>query len=223
MGLKLEYQNFPIAGRGGIVRFFMQIHDIEFEDEVVDMSADWKALKEELVSSGRNPCGTLPVVTDGEHDMSQHIAVTKYLARVYRVTSGDPWKDYVQDLVADEYQGWRAKWVTSPCLVFYMIILSEICWTRRKYQATQPLRLCMTESQVSLESPHGLPRKTIRAVMGSVNLYSGGVNSSTSVLARCPRLLSSALARRHSWLLSLRWLFPLKRQREQDNSETPLS
>jgi hypothetical protein len=33
------------------------------------------------------------------------------LARVHKLTSGDDYKDYVQDLVADEYQGFRNQWV----------------------------------------------------------------------------------------------------------------
>ena len=97
--------------------FFMQIHGIEFEDSIVDMATDWNALKESLTTTGRNPCGTLPVVTDGAHDMSQHVAIARHLARVHDVASGDPWDDYVQDLLADEYQGWRAKWVNTAWTV----------------------------------------------------------------------------------------------------------
>ena len=41
----------------------------------------------------------------------QHIAASRYVARVHKVTSGDDYKDYVQDLVADEYQGFRDHWV----------------------------------------------------------------------------------------------------------------
>ena len=43
MDIKLIYQNFPTPGRGGIIRFFMQIHAIASTDNIVDMRADWPA------------------------------------------------------------------------------------------------------------------------------------------------------------------------------------
>lgn len=70
--------------------------------------------KKRLIASGENPSGSVPVISNEgnpQHQHSQHIAVSRYLARVYRVTSGDDYKDYVQDLVADEYQGFRDEWV----------------------------------------------------------------------------------------------------------------
>ena len=75
--------------------------------------------RNDLIESGENPCGTVPVVTmkhdndddDDHHHLSQHIATARYIARNYELNSGNAWKDYVQDLVADEYQGFRNIWV----------------------------------------------------------------------------------------------------------------
>lgn len=116
-----KYLNLlPVGARGGVTRFFLLSQGIDFEEDLVPM-ADWPAEKKRLVATGENPSGTLPVVymkkTDNENDTPsmaahpQHIAVSRYLARVYKVTSGDDYKDYVQDLVADEYQGFRDHWV----------------------------------------------------------------------------------------------------------------
>ena len=37
--------------------------------------------------------------------------MARYFARINKLDSGDAWKDYVQDVIADEYQGFRNIWV----------------------------------------------------------------------------------------------------------------
>jgi hypothetical protein len=94
------------------------------------MGDEWTAEKQRLVASGENPSATVPVmvVLPNEEDknnnnnnnnnvaaptsiLPQHIATSRLLAKVYDSTSGDTYKDYIQDLVADEYQGFRDRWV----------------------------------------------------------------------------------------------------------------
>ena len=101
-----------IGGRGGTLRFFLLAHQIPYQEKLVPMT-EWDTEKKRLVESGENPCGTVPVVymDDDNRQLSQHIAITRYLARVHNLTSGDFWKEYVQDMVADEYQGFRDMWV----------------------------------------------------------------------------------------------------------------
>lgn len=106
-----KYQNFlPFGARGGVTRFFMLTQGIPFDEKLVPTS-EWPEEKKRLVSSGENPAGTMPIIEANGGFHPQHIAVSRYMAKVFEVTSGDLYKDYVQDLVADEYQGFRDHWV----------------------------------------------------------------------------------------------------------------
>jgi hypothetical protein len=107
-----------IGGRGGVQRFFMLTHDIPFKEELFSPSDNWPIEKARLLKSMENPCGSSPVTymqgEGGEElHLSQHIAVCRYLARVNNIKSGDAYQDYVQDLVADEYQSARNGWVAA--------------------------------------------------------------------------------------------------------------
>jgi len=118
--LKFKYLALGgIGGRGGAQRFFLLANDIPFEEDLVTGS-DWGASeKARVVASGENPCGTVPIIYASNLDeesapahLIQHIATARYLARVHGKTQGlSPYEEYVQDLVADEYQGWRSDWV----------------------------------------------------------------------------------------------------------------
>jgi glutathione S-transferase len=126
--LLFKYLALPnaLGGRGGVERFFLLSQGIPFAEELYSKGEQWGIEKARLLSTGENPCGTLPVTTMttslfvaddktlGNHHqyLQQHIATCRYLAQVYERTSGDPYQDYVQDLVADEYQGFRNMWVT---------------------------------------------------------------------------------------------------------------
>ena len=122
MPLTLKYLNLPsgLGGRGGVQRFFMLANNIEFIDDLVEMS-DWGATeKARLASSGENPCASVPVLysTDTKDKESphliQHIAAARYLARLHNITKDNTaYEEYVQDLVADEYQGFRDLWVAT--------------------------------------------------------------------------------------------------------------
>ena len=103
-----------IGGRGGTLRFFLLANGIPYTEDLYQYNDSvWGVEKKRLVESGENPCGTVPVAytEDGQHHLSQHISMARYFARINKLDSGDAWKDYVQDVVADEYQGFRNIWV----------------------------------------------------------------------------------------------------------------
>lgn len=77
------------------------------------MDGAWAAEKKRLSESGENPSSKVPVVyvDDGKTALPEHIATGRLLAHVHGCASEDVYKNYVQDLVADEYQGFRDTWV----------------------------------------------------------------------------------------------------------------
>lgn len=93
------------------MRFFLLSQGIPFEEKLFDMGEEWATEKKRLVATGENPSGSAPILYSNDKPHPQHIAAARYVARVFQVTSGDDYKDYVQDLVADEYQGFRDHWV----------------------------------------------------------------------------------------------------------------
>lgn len=111
--LTFNYLKIPFEGRGGVTRFFMLSQGIPFSEKLLVPSDDWAQEKKRLLESGENPSGSLPLLYCNGEPHPQHIAASRYLARVHGVTSGDDYKDYVQDLVADEYQGFRDQWVNA--------------------------------------------------------------------------------------------------------------
>ena len=119
MSLTFKYLNLPfgLGGRGGVQRFFLLAHNIEFTEDLVDM-ADWGSTeKERIKASGENPCASLPIIYVKGNDeiksphLIQHVAALRYLARVQGITKDNTaYEEYVQDLVADEYQSFRDLW-----------------------------------------------------------------------------------------------------------------
>jgi Glutathione S-transferase, C-terminal domain len=112
----LKYFTLPhgLGGRGGAQRFVLLANGIPFTDELVAMDYWFAEGKAKALESGENPCGTLPVVFVGENkewSLSQHIASSRYLAHLHGVTKDmTAYDEYVQDLVADEYMGFRDAW-----------------------------------------------------------------------------------------------------------------
>jgi len=107
----LKYLNIlPYGGRGGVTRFFLLSQGLAFEEDLV---ANWAEEKKRMIESGENPAGGVPILYISGQARPQHIAAARYLARVKGLTSGDNYKDYVQDLVADEYQGFRDQWAKA--------------------------------------------------------------------------------------------------------------
>jgi hypothetical protein len=124
--LVLKYLDLPhcIGGRGGALRYFLLCQDIPFTEQLFAMGDEWTNEKKRLVETGENPSATVPVIVatnnnnnNEEEDeescyyLSQHIATARLLARIHGKDSGDAYQDYIQDMIADEYQGFRNKWV----------------------------------------------------------------------------------------------------------------
>lgn len=111
--LVLKYLALPMAigGRGGALRFFLLAQDIPFDEKLFDMAAEWPAEKERLAISGENPAATVPVVYADGKPLTQHIATARLLSTVHKRSALDIYENYVQDMVADEYQAFRDAWV----------------------------------------------------------------------------------------------------------------
>ena len=121
MPLTFKYLDVPfgLGGRGGVQRFFLLAHNIDFTEELVELS-DWGATeKARVLSSGENPCAALPIIYNVDSNnnnnesphLIQHVAALRYLARVHGITKDNTaYEEYVQDLVADEYQSFRDMW-----------------------------------------------------------------------------------------------------------------
>ena len=94
-----------IGGRGGTLRFFLSrstSNSIPYQEDLYKYNDSvWGVEKKRLVESGENP------YTEDGHHLNQHISMARYFARINKLDSGDSWKDYVQDVIADEYQGFR--------------------------------------------------------------------------------------------------------------------
>ena len=109
---------FGIGGRGGVQRFFLLSQNIPFEEELFTLgpTGTWSVEKERVVTSGDNPSGGVPIIYAKVNEnekaipLPQHVATCRYIAAVHGCTSGDPYQDYVQDMVADEYQNFRNSW-----------------------------------------------------------------------------------------------------------------
>jgi glutathione S-transferase len=114
--LLFKYLALPkgLAGRGGVQRFFLLSQGIPFTEELYAKGEEWAIEKARLFSTGENPCAQVPVIEidEGDQHLLQHIATCRFLAHVHGTASGDPYQDYVQDLVSDEYQGFRNTWAT---------------------------------------------------------------------------------------------------------------
>lgn len=98
-----------LGGRGGVVRFFMLAHDVDFREELYDMNTEWPAAKAKIIEAGENPAGTVPVVKYDGKVLAQHIAIMRELAKDKGISAGS----YVNDAVADQYQAFRDKWVDA--------------------------------------------------------------------------------------------------------------
>eukprot|EP00899_Mesostigma_viride_P026090 jgi/Mesvir1/6666/Mv12428-RA.1 len=145
------YFNLPhgLYGRGGVLELFMRVHGIEFEVQRCS-DADWPAMKRQLIESGENPCGTLPILRIGGKVLSQHVSIMKYLAIVRGIAPKDAAAQFAQDAMADEYHTWRARWFKA---------LTGAAPAKVEYKQTSlPEMLRMFEAMFKNgKGPHGGP------------------------------------------------------------------
>lgn len=176
MPLVFKYLNLPfgLGGRGGVQRFFLLSNNIEFTEENFDMPDFYATEKERMVSSGENPCAAMPIIYASEDDKTpphliQHIAASRYLARLNGVTKDNsPLDEYVQDLVADEYQGFRDLWAQTA--------FSGTDDDKAKYKADQlPAQLKKFEALYSKYKQHevylSVSKTTGAPLWGDAALY----------------------------------------------------
>eukprot|EP01006_Ploeotia_vitrea_P059327 TRINITY_DN71880_c0_g1_i1.p1 TRINITY_DN71880_c0_g1~~TRINITY_DN71880_c0_g1_i1.p1 ORF type:complete len:216 (+),score=42.14 TRINITY_DN71880_c0_g1_i1:47-694(+) len=86
---KITYEYFDLSpfkafGRGGVPRFYMLVNDIPFEEKKLPFDDKvWPARKAELISTGQNASGFLPVADIDGLVISEANAIMGYLQRVY--------------------------------------------------------------------------------------------------------------------------------------------
>jgi len=113
--ITFKYLGVPnkIGGRGGVTRFFFLMYGIQFDEELYDFTTEaWPNKKREILASGENPAGSVPIVVYGNKTLTQHIATIRYIALDLGLGAG-PWGNYIQDIIADEYQFLRDAWVVA--------------------------------------------------------------------------------------------------------------
>ena len=74
---------------------------------------DWGVKKKCLTEMGDNLCGNVPVTYVDNIHLTQHVSTCHYLACTNKLDTGDALKDYYQDMIADEYQGFHDLWTTK--------------------------------------------------------------------------------------------------------------
>ena len=113
--ITFKYLGVPnkIGGRGGVTRFFFLIYGIKYEEELYDFTTDaWPNKKREILASGENPAGSVPIVIYGSKVLTQHMATIRYIALELGLGSTS-WGNYIQDVIVDEYQFLRDAWVVA--------------------------------------------------------------------------------------------------------------
>ncbi|KAH3785650.1 S-crystallin 4-like [Dreissena polymorpha] len=80
--VKYELHYFNLRGRGEVCRLLFAAADREYTDTRIEQ-ADWPKLKPKF------PQQTLPVLTiDGKTQVSQSLAIARYLAREFKMDGG---------------------------------------------------------------------------------------------------------------------------------------
>ncbi|XP_021378366.1 hematopoietic prostaglandin D synthase-like [Mizuhopecten yessoensis] len=89
---KLMY--FPVRGRGEIIRLAFAAAGQTFEDELVSME-DWPSLKPKV------PTGQIPVLEVDGKQLSQSLAIARYLAREFDLSGQGNLEQCLVDQVVD--------------------------------------------------------------------------------------------------------------------------
>ncbi|KAI9340210.1 putative glutathione S-transferase [Obelidium mucronatum] len=101
------YWNLPARGRGEVNRLFFAEAGIEFEDVRVDFP-DWPAKKADLVKSGKNHYGALPLLQIGDVILTQHIPILRYVSKKLGKYGGSNDEEaYKLDQFSDVAIDWR--------------------------------------------------------------------------------------------------------------------
>ncbi|KAI8607510.1 hypothetical protein BC830DRAFT_1158634, partial [Chytriomyces sp. MP71] len=110
----LTYFDLPNLGRGEVVRLFLADAGIAYKDVRIPLDATWATKKQEIIASGENPYGGLPILELDGKKYTQHIPILRFLSRKLGKYGGSTEDDvYLLDAVSDLYVDWRASWVTT--------------------------------------------------------------------------------------------------------------
>ncbi|XP_077290068.1 glutathione S-transferase-like [Arctopsyche grandis] len=97
---KLIY--FDIRGMAECIRYMFAYFDVEFEDSRIARE-DWPAIKEQ------QPFGKIPVLEVDEKQLSQSVAICRYLGKRFGLTTDDPFKDALLEAVVDNMRDVQIK------------------------------------------------------------------------------------------------------------------
>lgn len=99
-----------VSGRGGVIKLFLACAGIELPVDGIEL-AHWPVVKGEMLASGANPLGTVPVVTlpDGSILTESH-AILRRFARMLGLYGCDLAADYAADVIADSVIPLRDAW-----------------------------------------------------------------------------------------------------------------
>eukprot|EP00775_Hariotina_reticulata_P001171 gene1171-1509_t len=101
-----------LAGRGGVVRFFMLANDFRFEEDAEDFGK-WSDAKADAIQSGDCPTGHLPVVLLDGQWRCEHLAILRLLAKRLGLYGKDDIRDYHCDSLADAAAEFRGAMLKS--------------------------------------------------------------------------------------------------------------
>jgi len=85
------------------VRLYMLSLGVPFEQKDCAFGGDeWKAVKSELIASGNNPSGALPILEDGDIILSESNTIMRYVANKYNKQIGDCHTAAINDMLLDK-------------------------------------------------------------------------------------------------------------------------
>ncbi|KAI9340212.1 putative glutathione S-transferase [Obelidium mucronatum] len=106
----LTYFNLPNKGRGELIRLFFAEAEIAYQDNRVERS-DWPAKKQELIETGVNTFGAMPVLQIGDLVLTQHLPILRYLSKkIGKYGGANDEEAFKVDQVSDVYVDWRFSW-----------------------------------------------------------------------------------------------------------------
>jgi glutathione S-transferase len=104
---------FKIFGRGGVARLFCEANGVAIEDTNVAYDDQWANVeKARTIASGENPSGHLPVLYDGDFQLSEVNAIIRYLARKNNAQQ-DAKTEAVSDMLLDKVIPFRDAVITA--------------------------------------------------------------------------------------------------------------
>ncbi|XP_071455241.1 glutathione S-transferase-like [Hetaerina americana] len=89
---KLTY--FDVRGRGEAIRFILHQAGVEFEDNRISKD-QWGTIKP------TTPFGKVPILEEDGKQVTQSLAIERYLARKFKLTGKDEWEALECDVAAE--------------------------------------------------------------------------------------------------------------------------